>query len=206
MKTVGFAVVLVVLLAVSAGCGGSRGEVKWARGPMPEGGEFDGVYQSDFGRLEITVEGGSSAVGLYESDQYAGRLQGVVKGNLLEFSWTQWNQEMRGKIRETSGKGIFQYVIDKTGGGSKDYVHLDGWWGYGDGKMNNRWNAVKLSDRSKKKLTPHNPSAPKNKDDSLYGTTAGFGAGESSEGGGSAAPQQEDEETQEEDGEVDNLF
>ena len=47
---------------------------------------------------------------------------------------------------------------------------MAGWWGYGNDKMRNRWNAVKLSERSKKKLTPFRPSKVIDQETEYQGT------------------------------------
>jgi hypothetical protein len=97
--------------------------------------------------------------GLYEGDEHSGRLEGTVKDNLLSFEWRQWNYEMRGKVRETRGKGVFQYIVEThESTKTKEYTRLAGWWGYARNKMDNRWNAVKLSKRSQKKLKSFRPS------------------------------------------------
>ncbi len=157
MRRIFLAITIVSALAF-LGCGGSQDQVKWVRGPMPADGNFDGVYQSDFGRLELTVSG-TDVTGLYEDDGWSGRVEGEIKGNLLEFQWTQWNFDMQGKVRETNGNGIFQYVIEEVpvGTKTKSYHRLEGWWGYPKGDMANRWNGSKLSDRAKKRLQQYSP-------------------------------------------------
>ena len=53
MKTNRLALGLFVLAGIVIGCGGAqKGPAKYQKGPMPPDGNFDGVYQSDFGRLE----------------------------------------------------------------------------------------------------------------------------------------------------------
>jgi hypothetical protein len=160
MKRTFFAgLVLVFSFALSA-CGAGQKEVRWIKGPMPPEGNFDGVYQSDFGRLELTASG-NRVTGLYESDQFWGRLEGMIDKNLLVFNWHQFNEEMQGKIRETHGKGVFQYIVEEMpmGAQTKKYHRLEGWWSYKEDDLINRWNAAKLSERSKKKLVPHDEAA-----------------------------------------------
>jgi hypothetical protein len=172
---------------------------------MPADGNFDGVYQSDFGRLELTVQG-ETVVGLYENDNYNGRIQGEVNDNLLEFTWTQWNLEMRGKVRETNGKGVFQYVIDEipVGATTKQYHRIEGWWGYPDGDLVNRWNGSKLSNRAKKRLEPFVPEAGEMDEGSSYDSSAGFEDAEAPTGGDEPSEQEDEEE--EDEGSIDDIF
>ncbi len=172
MKKTNFAVILFVLSGIVLGCGGARGKNDtWHKGPMPTGGNFDGVYQSDFGRLELTVQYDGRVTGLYEDDEHSGRLEGTVDDNLLSFEWRQWNYEMRGKIRETRGKGVFQYIVENhESTKTKEYTRLAGWWGYSGGKMNNRWNSVKLSKRSQKRLKSFKPSRVIDQETEYQGT------------------------------------
>ena len=149
---------------------------------MPSGGNFDGVYQSDFGRLELTVQQDGRVTGLYEDENHSGRLEGTVEDNLLSFEWRQWNYEMRGKIRETRGKGIFQYILEThESAKTKDYTRLAGWWGYTGGQLNNRWNAVKLSARAQKRLQSFKPSKVIDQEEEYQGTV-GFPEEESASG------------------------
>ncbi len=206
MKRASFTAILLTWVWVVAGCAGAqKEEIKWVKGPMPQDGNFDGVYQSDFGRLELTASGNDIS-GLYESDNYYGRIEGQIKENLLFFNWTQWNQEMRGKTRKTQGEGVFQYVIEEvpigTSGKTKLYHKLEGWWGYDDAKISNRWNAAKLSNRAKKRLKPQDAEAA-GMDEGGYEASVGFdSSGESSGGGGEEEPEEEEEES----GSLDDVF
>ncbi len=202
MKRNAWTLCLVILAMVILGCGASKKEALWQRGPMHFDGNFDGVYQSEYGRLELTVEGGDKVVGLFEKDDKYGRIEGEIKDNLLFFTWTQWDEGMKGKARETSGRGVFQYMVDEyaTSGGKQKFRHwLRGYWGYGRNDPSNLWEAYKLSDKAKKKLQPFDPNAGVGKvqDDSYDG--AGFedaasgGGGGGDMGGGESAPPAEEE-------------
>lgn len=141
--------------ALILGCGGGQAKGRLVAGPMPTNGNFDGVYQSDFGRLELTVQG-NMVVGLYEGDTHNGRIEGQMSGDLLSFSWVQWSEDMQGKKRESSGRGMFKYVIEQVtiaGGKTKESHRLQGTWGYGQDDSSNAWNAYKQSSMSKKKLS-----------------------------------------------------
>ncbi len=203
-------VVLVILIGIVAACGGARDKgPTWQKGPMPEGGNFDGVYSSDFGRLELTVQMDGRVTGLYEGEQHNGRIEGSVGNNILRFNWTQWNQEMRGKIRETSGEGVFQYIVEDipvAGGKIKQDTKLLGWWGYDRGKMNNRWNAYKLK-RSKKKLKPFDQAKSELEESEDPNATAGFSeSAEPESSSGSDDTQEAEEEPEEESGGLDDIF
>jgi hypothetical protein len=197
MGRVRFTAGVIISVLIICGCGGGRGKVQtWKKGPMPETGAFDGCYQSDFGRLELTMQYDGSVTGLYEDELHSGRIQGKADGNLLEFKWTQWNYEMRGKERKTTGSGVFQYIVEKIEGANKtrEYSRLDGWWGYDDGKPKNRWNAQKLSTNTEKKLTPYKPGKLSVKQESDYNETVGFAEEEQRKASGVSSKQAADSE------------
>ena len=174
MKKAWYSSILLAIIVCLVGCGGA-GKGPWQKGPMPASGDFDGVYQSDFGRLELTVSG-NDVVGLFEDDQHYGRIEGKLNGNLLVFSWTQWSEKMQGKVQESSGEGVFQYIVEQvpTTNKTKEYHRLDGWYGYDDGAKTNRWNAAKMSSRVKKRLTQRSPASSEG--DADYEPTVGFDA------------------------------
>ncbi len=201
MKENRFVASLFVSALLLSACGASTKGAQVVKGPMPDEGNFDGVYQSDFGRLELTVDASGNASGLYEKNDEYGRIAGEVNGNLLVFSWTQWNEEMRGKTRETSGRGVFQYVIEEvaTTTTARKYHQLKGWWNYGSGELVNPWNAAKLSSRAKKRLKPYEPSAGgMAQDQEDYDQSVGFdeSGGSSAPSGSSSEPAEEPEEDQ----------
>ena len=172
---------------VVAGCGANK-EQLYTKAPMHPSGNFDGVYQSDFGRLELTVSG-DHVVGLYEKNEEYGRIEGEIKDNLLFFNWTQWNVEMRGKIRESSGRGVFQYIVDENEAQERHW--LKGFWNYGSDAPSNPWNAYKYGARAQKKLKPFDPSGYTGSEeeeavdyDAAGGFQDGSGGGESGGGGG----------------------
>jgi hypothetical protein len=187
-------------LLVAAGCGGNK-EALYQRGPMPPMGNFDGVYQSDFGRLELTVQG-NKVTGLYEKNEKFGRIEGEIKSNLLFFRWTQWDAGLKGKPRETTGRGVFQYMVDEyemAGGKVKTSHWLKGFWAYGRNEPTNGWNAYKLGEKAKKKLKPFDPDEGWTNENNAYDessfddTGSGAGAGEEysgseSEGESSSPP------------------
>lgn len=176
----------LIISIFAAGCGGANKEALYTKGPMPYDGNFDGVYQSDFGRLELTVESGDHVVGLYEKNDVYGRLEGEIHNNLLMFSWTQWNVEMRGKIRETKGRGVFQYMVDEAEGNSNPRHWMNGFWGYNKDAPTNPWKAYKLGAKAKKKLVGFNPSTyTGSEEEEEEDNAGGFEGGEGGGGEGS---------------------
>lgn len=151
------AITLVILSFLAAtGCGGaSSARSGWKPGPMPASGDFDGVYNSDFGRLELSAQG-NTVLGLYEGDTHHGRIEGTVKGDLMRFSWVQWKEDMQGKLRETRGRGVFRYIVEphQVGDQVKEDHSLEGTWGYGNSEVGSPWRAWKAL-RGKKQLKPH---------------------------------------------------
>jgi hypothetical protein len=207
---------IVFALAVAAalvGCGGAQGELPVQPGPMPQKGSWDGVFQSQaYGRMEFT-QNGRNVVGLYEGERHFGRIEGRIEGDVLLFDWTQWNQDLQGKLREKTGKGYFKYhVVEEQGLTSTHTAHkLEGEWGYDDSRTGNPWSAVKLSDRAKKRLEPHTEVLESGGADD-YDAASGFqdvgGGGEEGGGADSPAPRPEPEPEEEEPSEdiIDDLF
>jgi hypothetical protein len=177
---------------------------------MPPGGNFDGVFQSPaYGRMEFTVEG-ANVLGLYEGERHWGRIEGKVHGNLMSFHWTQWNADMQGKVRESSGRGYFKYVIDVEGGATttREVHRIKGEWGYGEAETGNIWGAVKLSKRAKKRLQPYTPEeASSDMAGDEYGAS-GFDESSSGETNQETEVQMSEPEEEEEEsgGGVDDLF
>ena len=103
MRSVLASVVVVWLLTA---CGG--GETSLQVKPMPEGGNFTGVYFSpQYGEMHI-VQNGSAAHGKYEKDERTGKLQGEVEGNTMRFEWTEYKAMVSNRPNETRGQGYFQ--------------------------------------------------------------------------------------------------
>jgi hypothetical protein len=202
---------VAAMAAITAlGCGGGQATTANIQPkPMPEGGNFDGVFQSPaYGRMEFTVEG-DKAVGLYEGERHYGRIEGVVNGNVMRFAWTQWNLDLQGKRRSKTGKGYFIYRVDEEQGTTKTRkVHrLKGEWGYGEAEVGNPWKAIKLSNRAKKILKPHTEDDNPAMDDD-YAQSAGFGDVQEDEAGGPAVEMSDPEEQEEEEAadDLDGLF
>lgn len=201
---------LSLVTAAAVGCGASQGGGPAQAGKMPPGGNFDGVFQSPaYGRMEFTVEG-ANVLGLYEGERHWGRIEGTVNGNLLSFHWTQWNADMQGKVRESSGRGYFKYIVEVEGGATttREVHRINGEWGYGEAETGNVWGAVKLSNRAKKQLKPYTPEqASGDMADEDYGAS-GFDESASGETSQETEVQMSDPDEKEEEsgGGVDDLF
>ncbi len=202
-------IIALTIGSIGLGCGGPQvGRADVSPGKMHAEGNFDGVFQSPaYGRMEFTVEG-NDCVGLYEGERHFGRIQGKINGNLMTFVWTQWNQDLQGKLRESTGNGYFRYVVEEEKGmTSTRKVHrLKGEWGYGEDNAGNRWKAVKLSNRAKKILKPKDTKGASTVMDDDYAASAGFGVGEEPEEGAPGIEMSDpDEDKDEESDGSDNL-
>ena len=147
-----------VAALVALGCGGAQktARVEIAARPMPESGSWDGVFQSPaYGRMEFTVQG-ANVVCLYEGERHYGKIEGTIDGDVLNFTWTQWKQDLQGKERTSTGHGYFRYVIEeeKTTSSTKRVHRLNGEWGYDADNAGNPWKAIRL-ERAKKQLKMH---------------------------------------------------
>ena len=113
-------------------------------GPMPRGGSFTGVWFSpQYGRLDMRQEG-QSVIGEYAKDERTGRIQGIARGRVMRFQWTEKRELVSGMPRKTTGRGYFEYILDSDG----DHK-LRGEWGHDRAETGGGpWNAVK----SKKSL------------------------------------------------------
>lgn len=133
---------LALPLALSA-CGGAP-QPKHANvkaGPMPEGGEWPGVYYSQlYGYLHILADG-SSVNGAWRTtagDSF-GELNGEIDGNLLKYSWQERRIGAVGADANRKGQGYFVYTTPKAG----EAHEIVGEWGLGDENAGNEWRAVK---------------------------------------------------------------
>ena len=185
--------VCLVGALLALGCGGAQtrpSRVNITPGAMPAGGNWDGVFQSPaYGRMEFTVAG-DHVTGLYEGERHFGKIEGTINGDVLNFKWTQWNQDLQGKQRSKNGNGYFRYIIEQEQGNrsSHEVQKIVGEWGYGEDNGGNVWNAVKLREGTKKTLKPQNEEEG-GQDDDAYAESAGFNSGaEPSSGPENAQP------------------
>ncbi|MCB9667708.1 MAG: hypothetical protein H6715_06300 [Myxococcales bacterium] len=133
MKNVATWFYALLLLA----CGGAGSNVD--SGPMPHGGSFEGVWFSpQYGRMDLREEG-SNIVGIFEMDERTGHIQGVARGRVMRFQWTEEREMISGLPRKTTGRGYFVYIVDNDG-----EHKLQGEWGHdNDDTGGGPWNAVK---------------------------------------------------------------
>ena len=129
----------IVLWTLALGCGGSSSP-EVVSGPMPDNGNFTGVYHSpQYGEMHL-VQNGNAVVGKFKKDERSGKIQGDVEGDLLRFEWTEYKAMVSNRPQETIGHGYFRYMIDASNG---DHV-LKGRWGVGeDNQGGGEWNAYK---------------------------------------------------------------
>ena len=142
LSSLSFSVVLSLAAAIG-GCGPGS-SVKHASvqpGPLPAGGEWNGVYFStQFGYLHL-VSDNKSANGAWRTaagDAW-GELSGQCDGDLLKYEWTERKIGAIGADATKKGHGYFKYTIPKPGEPHK----IVGEWGLGDSDAGNPWDAVK---------------------------------------------------------------
>ena len=138
---------LSLLFAVAAtlgACGPGGPSVQHAKlkpGPMPNGGEWNGVYFSTvFGYLHL-VSDNKSANGAWRTaagDAW-GEMSGECDGDLLKYEWTERKIGAIGADATKKGHGYFKYTIPKPGEPHK----IVGQWGLGESDAGNPWEAVK---------------------------------------------------------------
>ena len=170
MKKNAYVFVCVVALTLLSACGGGGANYKsLTPGEMNPEGSFDGVFQSAaYGRMEMTVNG-DVVVGLYEGERFFGKVEGTVDGDLMTFKWYQWNEDLNGKVRETTGHGYFRYTVvsEGTPENPRSTHFIKGEWGYGDDNAGSPWEAVK-NQLSKKNLQPRSTGEPTNQMDADF--------------------------------------
>lgn len=173
----------VALAALLVGCGGGEGFKRVVAGSMPAMGNWDGVYHSEaYGRMELSVNG-ETVIGLYEKDRDHGKIEGTAEGDLLTFKWTQWNEDLNGKVRKTTGHGFFRYVIKEEGTAQKSRPthYAEGEWGYLEANAGNPWASVRLPEGTKKILTAEgNVSKPEEGNKDPFASPAGSSSSSSS--------------------------
>ncbi|MBN2530253.1 MAG: hypothetical protein JXR76_27935 [Deltaproteobacteria bacterium] len=181
---------LGVLVLLATGCGGNEGYKKLVAGTMPEMGTWDGVYFSEaYGRMELSDNGNGTIIGLYEGERFHGKIEGVPEGDLMNFQWTQWNEDLNGKSRQTKGHGYFRYTVKEEGTAEKSRLthYIEGEWGYLDANSGNAWSCVKFPQNTKKILTMDGKTAEENA--AAADPFAGGGGGAPASDSGDAAPE-----------------
>jgi hypothetical protein len=133
---------LAAVLLCGFGCGGQSASIESR--PMPEGGNYTGVYFSpQYGEMHM-IQNGKAVHGEYKKDERSGKIAGEVNGDVLSFEWTEYKAMISNRPTETRGRGYFRYIIDPSNG---DHL-LKGRWGIDDDDQNGgEWNAYKSKSR-----------------------------------------------------------
>ncbi|NMC71064.1 MAG: hypothetical protein GYA57_13500 [Myxococcales bacterium] len=126
--------VIVALGLVVASCNGGGGgntASPYPDCPMPEGGNFSGRWNTNLGDMTLTQDG-TTVVGSWKDlpNHKSGNIEGTVRGCLLFFSWTQTDDTIPGRPRQTNGRGVFRYVVDPPVGTGLPIHRFEGTWGY----------------------------------------------------------------------------
>jgi hypothetical protein len=142
---------LGALAAPLAGCSNTpAGKVaNVAQGDMPSGAKWDGVYYSElYGHLHIKTEHGK-ITGRWETphkDRW-GEIEGEANGDVLRFSWSEWNRGLVGPNAKRVGKGYFKY---KRPEGDNVDDQIVGEIGRGEDEVGDAWEAIK-----QRRMDPH---------------------------------------------------
>jgi hypothetical protein len=134
-----------------AGCSGSQSGklANVASGEMPAKAKWDGVYYSElYGSLHLKASG-SKVTGRWErphKDRW-GEVEGEASGDVLKFTWSEWNRGLVGPNAKKSGKGYFKYK--RPEGANVDDV-INGEIGQGEDEVGDPWEAVK-----QRNIPPH---------------------------------------------------
>lgn len=103
--------------------------------PMPQGAEWQGVYQGPYHIYLRITRAGSQAQGTWRSmGGRSGALWGDLEGNVLKFIWSEHDLQNNGSW---SGRGYFVYRI------KDDQTEIRGEWGLGMRDSDGLWFAVK---------------------------------------------------------------
>ena len=166
-----------IVLALAAAACSSAPQPKVVNpkaGPLPEGGDWAGVYYDQvWGYLHLLADGDSvnGAWRTTSGDAY-GELHGEIDGNLLKFAWQERKIGAVGADASRKGSGYFVYSIPKEG----EAHEIIGEWGLGDENAGNAWRAVK-----QKNMVPNPQSV---KPDEIEGRVTGVDGWD--DGGGSS--------------------
>jgi len=121
---------IVLLLGLGCGGGQSTGSIPFERGPMPEGGNWAGIWFTNWGQMSISRQG-SAVVGEFcddDSNRF-GRIEGTAQGDLLAFHWVTTDTTMIGRPRRTEGSAAAQFRFEQSG--DIQVPRFEGTWGFG---------------------------------------------------------------------------
>jgi hypothetical protein len=124
-----------LVTALVAGCGGATANQQnpFPDCPLPEGAGFTGRWGSNLGDMELSQDG-NTVVGSWKDlpNHKTGHIEGTMRGCLLLFSWTQSDDMIPGMPRESTGRGVFRYILDPASGTGVPIHRFEGTWGYGN--------------------------------------------------------------------------
>ncbi len=128
-------------LAFALACGGGSANIRI--GTMPDGGTYNGVWQSpQYGNMHM-CQAGAQIVGDFEKDERRGRIQGTIQGDVLRFQWEERRELVGGVPQVTRGRGYFRLEIGQDGD-----QYFRGEWGIDDAETGGGpWNGAKLRRR-----------------------------------------------------------
>jgi hypothetical protein len=142
-------------------------------GPLPEGGDWQGVfYNQRYGFLHITTSG-NAVDGAWRNtagDKW-GEMHGEIEGDLLRYSWTEYKIGVVGPNSTSTGKGYFKYIVPAEGN-----HELKGEWGLGEKDAGNPWDCIKQTN-----MEPDPKSVRPNDLEGRVGAAGFDGAGGDSE-------------------------
>jgi len=138
------ALAMGVALALT-GCGPAATGPKVAKvssGEMPTGAEWTGVYfEPLFGYLHMVQEGSTiSAKWQRPQKDRWGELHGDVNGNVVKFTWTEYEVGRVGPNAQKSGKGYFQYRRPE---GENMDDRIDGELGRGQDELGTKFEGIR---------------------------------------------------------------
>lgn len=124
------ALLVVALAACSGNRNGAQMNTQIQQGPMPDGGNWAGVWFSNWGEMTIETDG-SSIVGQFcdeENNRY-GRLEGTVRGDVIRLHWNTSDVSMGNRPRSSEGSAVAQFSFTQQG--ESQGMHFAGTWGFG---------------------------------------------------------------------------
>lgn len=105
--------------------------------PMPEGSEWQGVYQGPYHIYLRITRVGDHAQGTWRAmGGREGALWGDLDGNVMNFTWSEHDMQSKGTW---SGRGYFVYLAKADGTAPE----IRGRWGLGMSDSSGSWIAVK---------------------------------------------------------------
>jgi len=105
--------------------------------PMPQGGDWQGVYQGPYHIYLSITRAGDHAQGKWRAmGGREGEFWGDLHGNVMKFTWAEHDVQSKGTW---SGRGYFVYRVKEPG----DVPEIRGEWGLGMRDSVGSWYAVK---------------------------------------------------------------